>query len=333
MDSFMFYVGCYTREGGAGIHQISYSKQKNTFITVSKNNDTPNPSFLAKHGDFLYASNELREEAIVSAFQIGETGKLKHVGSVSASGTMCCHVTPTDKAVYFANYGTGNVFGAARQQDGSLGDIITQHQHKGVETPRAHSTILSPDQKYLFAADLGADSIFSYQINPDGTLIPYGQIKVARGEGPRHMAFHPEGTFLYLLTEYGNRIYTFSYQADTGSLKQVEVVSMPTKQEESFSADIHLSADGNYLYASVRGTDAITSYKVLKDGTLEFLASNSTEGSWPRNFALSPQGDFLMVANQRSNQLVLFSRNPETGKLGESIATHTLSSPACIVMF
>ena len=336
MENLMFYVGCYTANGEAGIHQISYSKKDNTFTTLSKNSDTPSPSFVAVHGNFLYAANELSKEAIVSAFAIEKsTGGLKHLNSVTAPGTICCHVTPTDKAVYFANYGTGNIFGIARQQDGSLGEIITQYQHKGVETPRAHSTILSPDKQFLFAADLGADSIFSYKIQSDGGLVPFGQTKVTMGEGPRHMAFHPKGTHLYLVTEYGNRIYTFGYQADTGSLEQLQVTSMPTKpskQKESFSADIHLSSDGKYLYASVRGTDAIVSYKVLTDGTLEFLGSQSTEGDWPRNFALSPEGDFLLVANQRSNELVLFPRDSETGKLGDSVATHTLNNPACIVM-
>ncbi|MNC47369.1 6-phosphogluconolactonase [compost metagenome] len=164
-------------------------------------------------------------------------------------------------------------------------------------------------------------------------LVYQGEGVTPPGAGPRHLAFHPSGQYLYSINEVDSTITLFNYDANTGNLTLVQTVpTLPEDFEgENTTAEIAISKDGRYLYVSNRGHDSIAQYTIDADnGKLTFVELVSTEGGHPRHFALTPDGDYLIVANRDSNNLVLFTVDQQTGKLKFTGATASVSKPVCI---
>ncbi|MGL6267379.1 MAG: lactonase family protein, partial [Chitinophagaceae bacterium] len=228
--------------------------------------------------------------------------------------------------------------------DGSLGaaKIIIQHSGSGSDKsrqakPHVHATVISPDNRYLFVPDLGIDKIMIYRFDAkEGKLKPAKQSFVATkpGAGPRHFTFHPNGKTAYILEELTGSVTVFRYNTRKGNLKPIQnISSLPVGfTGAAGSADIHLSADGRFLYASNRGeSNTIAIYAVHPtDGKLSLNGHQPTLGKGPRNFSITPDGNQLIVANQGSDELVIFNRNLETGMLTDSGKRISVPTPVCI---
>ena len=161
----------------------------------------------------------------------------------------------------------------------------------------------------------------------------YQSTSVAPGEGPRHIAFHPNGNCLFLMNELGNTVESYSYNAESGEIRQIsKVSSLPTDFNSSnLGADIHVHPNGKFLYASNRGHDSIAIFSIdQKSGKIEVVGHQSTLGNHPRNFTINPSGAFLLVANKDSNNIVIFNINKETGSLTPNGEYVEVSQPVCV---
>jgi 6-phosphogluconolactonase len=245
--------------------------------------------------------------------------------------------------VITANYSSGSISVFGKNSDGSLTEVkqVVQHFGKGINTkrqekPHVHMVYFSPDKKYVLANDLGTDKVYVYQYNPNGgneILKLKSTVSVNPGGGPRHLTFSKNGKFVYLLQELDGEITVFSYS--NGILKKVDeatVLSKDFKGTFFSAADIHISPDGKFLYATNRKeANDISIFKTLKKGKLKFEGRTSTLGDGPRNFAIDPSGNFLLVAHQYTNEVVIFKRNKKTGLLTDTGKKIELCSPVCLV--
>jgi 6-phosphogluconolactonase len=196
--------------------------------------------------------------------------------------------------------------------------------------------MLSPDNRYVFAADLGQDRIRVSRLDPEsGSLLPSDppEVVCAPGSGPRHMAMHPDGRHLFLVHELNNTVALFEYEPESGRLTIRQTIStLPTDWKgTSYAADIQVTSDGRFLYVSNRGHDSLAILGIDgKPGTLEVREFVPVRGRWPRQFRLTPDGRFLVVANQESDTITVFSVDPASGGLtpvGEPVA---VPAPVCV---
>ena len=334
----LVYIGTYTSGKSEGIYVYRMEKSTGALEFVSKATGVDNPTFLAIHPQqrYLYAVNEIGEFAgklsgAVSAFSIDpQTGELTYLNQQPTHGPGPCHlsVDKTGKFVLVANYGGGSVSVIPIQDDGQLGEATDFIQHEGSsvnprrqEGPHAHSIILSPDNRYAFAPDLGLDKIMIYQLDlTQGKLKPNDEpwATVKAGAGPRHFTFHPNGKYAYVINELDSTFTAFTYDETHGTLKEVQMVSTLPEDFEGTShcADVHVSPSGKFLYGSNRGHDSIVIYAIDEDtGKLTYVGHELTQGKNPRNFVIDPTGTFLLAANQSTDTIVTFRIEQQTGKL------------------
>jgi 6-phosphogluconolactonase len=252
-------------------------------------------------------------------------------------------VDPNGKYVFVGNYGSGTLSAIPVDADGSLKTDVQTIKHEGTSidkarqtAPHVHSTFVSPDNKYLLVPDLGTDKINIYTIDPGkgaAPLSPANQpfAQVKGGSGPRHLAFLPKSKYIYAVQEMGAMVTVFDYT--DGKLTEKQTISMLPKGFTGSvgAADIHLSPDGKFLYASNRGeANDLAIYSVGKNGMLEHIGNQPVGGKTPRNFAIDPTGNYLLVANQTSNDIIIFKRDKKTGKLTQTENKLQVSRPVCI---
>jgi 6-phosphogluconolactonase len=244
--------------------------------------------------------------------------------------------------VIVANYSGGNISVFGKKQDGGLTEAkqVIQHFGKGAnadrqEKPHVHMVYFSPDKKYVLSNDLGNDKIYVYNYNPTATtdvLTLKDSVSVTAGSGPRHLTFSKNGKFVYLLQELDGALTTFGY-AD-GELTKINETSILAKDYKGTfsSADIHVSPNGKFLYASNRGeANTISIFKILRKGKLESKGQISTLGKGPRNFVIDPTGKFLLVAHQYTNDIMIFKIHKRKGTLKDTGKKIDLCSPVCLV--
>ena len=193
--------------------------------------------------------------------------------------------------------------------------------------------MLSPNGKHLFVQDLGKDKIIIYSLhNKSGKLEAEDSVKLKDGAGPRHLIFHPSGKWAYLIQEMSGDVTVFDYHK--GHLQEIQTISSLPKNFNQFftSADIHISNDGNFLYTSARdSSNTIAVFKIDQlTGKINLLAQQSTLGKTPRNFNLDPSGKFLLVANQNSDDIVIFKVDSKTGLLSDTGKRISVGNPVCI---
>lgn len=356
-DDWIMYVGTYTRAPSKGIYAYRFQGATGEITplgTAGLAAETENPSFLAVHPNqrFLYAVNEVsryegRDAGSVSAFSIdGATGTLTLLNRVSSRGGGPCHVSldRSGKWLFVANYGGGSVAAFPVHADGTLGEASAFFQHTGAGVnrarqsgPHAHAAVVSPDNRFVLAADLGLDRILTYPLDPaKGGLAPAGSrfAAIAAGSGPRHLAFRPDGKFAYGLNEMLNSVVAFRYDAGRGTLAEVQALSTLPEgfSGESNGAEIATHPSGKFLYASNRGHDSIAIFRIdAAQGTLTSVDRVSTQGKTPRSFGIDPSGRFLVAANQNSGTLVIFRIDQETGGLTATGTPVEVPSPVSVV--
>jgi 6-phosphogluconolactonase len=197
---------------------------------------------------------------------------------------------------------------------------------------------MDPTNRYLFVADLGIDSVMSYRLNREGKRLipnetPY--LELPPGSGPRHLTFHPNGRFAYVINELNSMIMPLSYDDNHGTLSIIDGISTLPEvfQGENSCAEICITPSGNFLYGSNRGHDSLVIYSINQDsGRLSIVSHQTTYGRTPRNFAIDPSGTFLLVANQASNNIVIFRINHNTGLLTFVDQVIDVPTPVCLRM-
>jgi len=351
----LVYVGTYTRRASKGIYAWKFQVSPAKATPIGLVGETSNPSFLLVHPNrkYLYAVNEDsrfqgQPAGSVSAFAIDPaTGQLTLLNQVSTHSPGPCHLAldKTNKWLFVANYGGGSVTEFPVHADGSLGEDSAFIQHRGSSVdasrqtaPHAHGTFVSPDYRFLLVPDLGLDQVLTYRLDAaKGTLTPGDPpfSKIAPGSGPRHLAFHPNGKWVYVASEMAATVSAFTYDAAHGHLQDLlQTVSMLPQDYggPKAAAEIAVSPGGNFLYASNRGHDSIAVYAIdAAKGTLTKIDYIMTEGKTPRNFAIDPSGDFIFAANQDSGNVVVFRRNTEKGKAVATGVTLDVANPVCVV--
>jgi 6-phosphogluconolactonase len=350
---YIAYVGTYTGTQSKGIYAFRFDASTGELTSLGLMAESTNPSFLAvdPRSRFLYAANESsnyegQKSGGVSAWAIDrKTGRLAFLNEVPSGGAGPCYVTldKTGHYVLVANYDGGSVAVFPVSQDGRLGAVsaFVQHSGHGVnpqhqEGPHAHAIELAPDNRFAIAADLGLDELLVYHFESSrGTLTPNNPpfARVEPGAGPRHLAFHPDGKFVYVINEMQSSITAFSY--DAGVLRNLATVSTLPKEFKgnNDAAEIFVHPTGRFLYGSNRGHDSIAVFTVdPAAGTLAPVEYASTRGKTPRNFAIDPTGSYLLAANQDSNSVVAFRIDTKTGQLTPTGQMLEFPSPVCIIL-
>jgi 6-phosphogluconolactonase len=356
---YLVYVGTYTNKTTSkGIYAYLFDPGTGKLSSLGLAAESEDPSFLAVHpgGKYLYAVNETdhfggQKSGALSAFSIDvKTAKLTLLNQVATQGAGPCHVSldRTGKFVFVANYDGGSIAAFPIREDGGVAPASTFVQHSGSsvdkarqEGPHAHWIGGSPDNRFALVADLGLDEILVYQFNSaKGALTPDNPpfAKLNPGSGPRHLAFHPNGKFAYVLTEMENSVTAFTYKASSGSLSPLQTVSALSTLRKDYkgpkeAAEIAVHAGGKFLYASNRaGIDTISAFSIdPTKGTLQLKNEYPTMGKTPRNFAIDPTGKFLLTANQESNDIVTFRIDAITGALSPTSDIVEAPAPVCIV--
>jgi 6-phosphogluconolactonase len=346
-DGDLLYVGTYTENTKSdGIYLVRMNRRSGELIQVGAVNAGANPSFLTirPNGRALYAANELDQNGAVSAFSIDKgSGALTRLVTQPSEGGAPCYVSvdKTGRALLVANYASGTVALLPIQPDGSLAPAASVAQHHGTgptperqEGPHAHCIIPDPSNHFALAADLGADRVFVYRLEPGGNALrQVGEAVMRPGAGPRHITFHPTLPLVFVANELDSTVATLRFDAGAGTLSPQSTSStLPAGWTgTNYPADIHVATHGRTVYVSNRGHNSIAVFSVTENaGALGLAQVISTEGDWPRNFSLHPAGQWLLVANQRSDSIIVFARDPKTGRLTLASQRLTIPSPVCL---
>jgi len=345
------YFGTYTDTTSKGIYMGMFDVAEGRLSGIELAAPAARPSFLAIHPrrPLLYAVGETanfqgKKTGVVRAFAIEASGKLRLLNEQPSGGAGPCHVSvePGGRCVLVANYSGGSVACLPIEEGGRLAPPSSVIQHRGSgpnrqrqEGPHAHSINVDPTGRFALAPDLGCDKVFVYRLEAAaGRLIPHDPpaVDLAPGAGPRHLDFHPNGQFAYVINELNSTVTTLAYDAAAGRLKVVASVStLPADfSGPNTTADVHVHPSGKFLYGSNRGHDSIAIFAIGADGTLRPLGHQPTRGKTPRNFALDLTGQYLLAANQDSDTVAVFRIDIQTGLLrpvGEPVA---VPRPVCI---
>lgn len=350
-QEYYLFVGTYTTGKSKGIYVYRFNAANGELQWVSNTDSSTNPSFLAvsQNGKFVYAVNETGRErpGQVSAFSFDkQNGTLSFVNQQQSGGDDPCFISldPQNRWAMVANYSGGSVAALPINKDGSLAPLSQLIQHTGSgankqrqEKAHVHSAFFSPDYRYVLTPDLGTDKVMVYHFNGSSKkpLSPANPTFVASapGSGPRHLAFHPNGHNAYLVEELTGTVRCFTY--NNGVLKSFQTIATHPAgfTGQPGSADIHISPDGKFLYASNRGTeDNIAIFSIGANGGLTSVGYQAVRGSQPRNFMIDPTGKFLLVANQKTSNIVIFRRDLKTGLLQPTLQQVDVPNPVCLKM-
>jgi 6-phosphogluconolactonase len=359
-SKFIAYVGTYTTAGdwrgeitSKGIYALHYDATTGKLASPELAAESGDPSFVAVHpnGKYLYAVNELGNyegpnSGSISAFAIDpHSHKLTLLNQVGSGGAGPCHISfdRSGKYVLVANYDGGSVSVHPIGKDGRLGRATSVVQHHGSgpdvdrqQGPHAHWIGASPDNRFVMAADLGLDEVLVYHFDASkGTLTPNDPAfaKAAPGSGPRHVAFHPSGNFVYLITEMAGEVTAFAFDPQKGSLAALQTLTTLPADYAGVKEDAEIAVhpSGKFLYASIRGHDSIAMFSIdPAKGTLTSLGQVPTQGKTPRCFVIDPSGRYLLAANQVGHTIVVFKIDPATGALTPAGDTVDVQAPTSI---
>src|SRR5690554_3167089 len=354
MKKEILYLGTYSQGGSEGVYVMEIDRVAKTSKVLQTVHDKQNPTFLVVHPSqqFLYVAyregvDERDKNGTISAYRIDESsGKLTPLNSFSSMGESPCHlsVDPTGRMLFVSNYRGGNLAAFRINSDGSLAMNPEVIQHEGRSThpqrqdaPYMHSIIPSLDGSYVYASDLGIDKIMIYKVDAENGRLtaaeqPFASSKA--GAGPRHFVIHPSLPYAYSVEELSNTVAIYRVDPRSGSLTaegRVNMLSDQVKSEQNTAADIHISKEGKFLYASNRGQDNLAIYQIdPENGQLSLLGHQPTGGKHPRNFKIDNQGELVFVANMESDNIVVFSHQPSNGGLEPTGWEISVPRPVCV---
>lgn len=349
----LVFISAFAPGTNGAIHAFHLDPESGRLKPARRTDGMEHPFFMAVSRDqkFLYAIHAKtfggKEPEQVAAYALdGRTGRLKLLNRQSTRGTASCYldVDATGKTVLVANYTTGNVGALPVRDDGSLGEMVSFFQHAGssVDLPRqkgpnAHSFVVSPDNRFAFATDLGIDQVLGYRLDAATAKLTPSQppfVKAPPGAGPRHLIFHPNGKHVYVINELKNSVTLFDYAASSGTLAERQTLStLPADfAGKSYCADLKITPNGRFLYGTNRGHDSIATYGIGDDGRLALLGIVPSLGKGPQNLAIAVGGKFLLCANMPGKNVVVFRIDAQTGGLKPAGEPLALTSPSCIMV-
>ena len=336
-DNYLVYYGTNTnaKSGSKGIYVSTFNSATGELSDPVLAGEAGNPGFVAIHPSkkYLYAIGGIKGPGSqgISAFNISlPDGKLSLINQAATAGNGPCHVSldKTGSMAMIANYGSGSIGSYAIGKDGSVSEAVTFVQHEGSSAdpqrqkgPHAHSVNVSPDNRFAFACDLGLDKVLVYKIDPTtAKMTSHGYGAVPPGSGPRHLAFHPDGKFVFVNNEMLMTVTSFAYDAENGTLKEIETVSTLPPEDRGkpgFStAETVVHPNGKFVYVSNRTHDTIAVFACdPATGKLTLIQNAPAEGQIPRNFCLDPSAKWMIVAHQDSNTAALLKVDQDSGKL------------------
>jgi 6-phosphogluconolactonase len=348
----LVYFGTHSSGPGLGFSIAHFDTATGALSPPRFDVEAAAPAFFVIHpnGRHLYTCNSIdmfqgRPGGAVSAYAIDPTtGNLTLLNQQPAGGSDPSYICldHTGSFVLVANYQSGNIAIFALKSDGSLGKrtAFVQHIGRSVDPRRqtqahAHSIIVDPTNRFALVADLGLDRLFVYRFDEkNGSLRPNDPpfAPVTPGSGPRHVKFHPNGRWAYLISEMGSTVTAFDWDPANGALREFQTVStLPADfKGASACAEIEVHPSGRFLYASNRGHDSLAVFTIDPDtGRLALLQHVSTQGKTPRNFAFDVTGDWLICTNHDSNNAVVFRVDGTTGRLTPAGPPVSVPSPFC----
>jgi len=347
-DDLVFF-GTYSRKGDSkGIYVSKFNPSDGTLSAAEVAAEAADPSFLeiAPSGKELYSverSEDFDGAGAVAAYKIADSGILTLLNREASGGEGPCHVSlsPDGESVAVANYGSGSVASYRVGVDKVVSEAVSTIQHEGSSVderrqggPHAHSINFSHDGKFAYAADLGADKIFVYSVNPETSeLTSAGEVQIKAGSGPRHFCFRPDGKFAYVINEMALTVTAFRVDSATGGLDALQTIStLPAGTGEMGStAEVVCHPSGKFLYGSNRGHDTIVVYSIDEEsGRLTWIENEPIQGETPRNFAVHPSGKWLLAAGQKSNTVSVFAIDQASGELAYTGNQIEVFSPVCI---
>ena len=354
-NNLMMYVGTYTEDSNSkGIYIYYFNQEYGTVIGLLSSAIATNPSFitLSPDGKHLYAVSEynnglqgahslhLSEDKSKVKYSVFHSTALKesYKEEPKQAGADPCHIVADDKYVITANYTGGDISVFSLDAKGRLQPEVQNIAFEGKTPERVahiHCIIPTPDKKYILATDLGNDRVYRFRYNKkarkNAEVLTSQRVayEVSDGQGPRHLTFNKDGRFAYLINELGGECVVLSYRK--GKLKEIQRI-MADEGGGRGSADIHISPDGRFLYTSHRlKKDGIAIFAIDPEkGTLTKVGYQLT-GIHPRNFAITPNGKYLLVACRDDNKIQIFQRDEETGELTETAQAIEVDKPTCIV--
>ena len=350
-QTYYLFVGSYNFSNEKeGIYVYKFDTVTGKLKKVSSTHNIANPSYLtpSPNGRYVYACTEsqTKNAGSVSSFEFDSTkGILTFINRQPSGGEnpVYLSVDKSGRLLVNANYTEGSISVYPLRDDGSInaasqvisffdGSINKERQQRS----HIHSAIFSPTQNFVFFPDLGADKIRCYSFDPfKGQPLSIAEnpfVKTVSGSGPRHFTFHPNGRFAYCIEEMAG--YITAYKYGNGRLDSIQRIAAHGKEHagDFSSADIHISADGRFLYASNRADENNLAIYAVNEhtGILKLVGYQSVSGDHPRNFTIDPTGKFLLVANQISGDVIVFKRNINTGLLTKTGVQIKLLNPSCL---
>ena len=345
-------IACsFQDENSSGLKLYQFDKSGKGFELLLQKKLPFNPIHIvfSQNRKFIYsACSHSSKSGYITAHEIDlEKQTLTLINSQNSGGLTPCYVSLdlANRFLLAANYSSGSFRCFPIQDNGGLGSAVQTVHHHGQSIhperqtePHIHCILTDPTNYFVYAADLGADQIVTYSFNPNTGVIKKihdGVTSLPPGSGPRHLYFHPRYPWVYLITELSNRIHCYKIDEGSNLIETHQLSTIPENQNsESFSADIAIDPLGLFLYTSNRGLDCISIFSISQiDGTLNYLKTQSAEGEYPWSLDINSTGDFLIVANQHSNNIVIFQRNKENGMISKIAklqdVSNTVSAKFC----
>ncbi|WP_148505286.1 lactonase family protein [Paenibacillus beijingensis] len=349
-QQLLVFAGSYAERENSGVYVYRLNEETLELDLLDEVSGLKNPTFLnvdASSG-YLYSIAEGTSaeggktgEAVAFLFDAAQ-GKLTRVNENTTTASPTCHIQrdPLDRYLIVVSYHGGMVGLMEIEEGGRIGRQLDVQQHEGhsvhkrQDCPHPHSTFFSPDGRYLFVQDLGLDIIRTYTLDRENNkLVPHRDNRIHAGAGPRHLTFHPNGQFAFVINELDSTISSLRFDADTGALNEIGSVStLPDGFDgENTCAEVVISKDGRFLYGSNRGHDSLVVFAVDGDtGALSPIQHVTSGGGHPRHFALAPSGRLIVAANKDTNNIALFRVDPESGRLEYTGRSTEVSQPVCV---
>ena len=353
----LILVSMFAADQAGGIRAFHLDPVAGTLVPAAVATDCPNGFFLALSPDrrTVYSLTAKKfgdagTEEVIAWRLAGRDGTLEQIGRRPTRGPVTCYVAadPKGRTLLLAHYSGATVASLPLAADGGLtGDPeVVRHEGKGAdagrqEAPHPHAIVPAPSApnapQFVYAADLGADAIFAYKLDPaTGGLIAAETplTKTKPGAGPRHLAFHPDGRRLYAINELDNTVAVYDFDSATGRLVERQVISTLPEgfKGTTFTADLKITPDGRFLYGTNRGHDSIAGYRIGDDGRLTLVEIIPSRGRGPQNLAITPDGGLLLCANMPGDNLAVFRIDRDTGKLAAVGEPAAVTKPSCIAV-
>lgn len=347
------WIGTGRSMASRGIYHSQLDTKNGRLGQVELMAEVAGPGFLAMHpgGEQLYAVGTLEDVPSVIGYRIVRSNdevslKLDKAIAIGDGGAAHVAVNRAGTMVLTAQYRGGSVASYQIDEAGSLVKQTGLIKHQGgsgvvsgrQEASHAHWVGFSPDERFAFVPDLGLDQVVIYRVDQQrATLTPHGAASVPPGGGPRHMKFHPNGRWAYVLNELSLSVTVFDYDSDAGTMAAKQTIASVDPNElaqEKFSSasEIRVHPNGQFVYSANRGHDTISVYRVdQKTGTLKVVEVEHIRGATPRNFNLDPSAKWLIAAGQDSNTLATFEVDSDSGRLVYNRQCLNAPNPICVL--